>query len=82
MTHIYIPKSSDMWCIHHYGSTEVNMHLDFLGPLMSIQIRAKNEWIFVNLNANLIDLTGKPISFVIVGLIIIINIINIISNDH
>ena len=36
MTHIYIPKSSDMWCIHHYGSTEVNMHLDFLGPLMII----------------------------------------------
>ena len=33
MTHIYIPKSSDTWCIHHYGSTEVNMHLDFLGPL-------------------------------------------------
>ena len=33
MTHIYIPKSSDMWCIHHYGSTEVNMHLDFQGPL-------------------------------------------------
>ena len=33
MTHIYIPKLSDMWCIHHYGSTEVNMHLDFLGPL-------------------------------------------------
>ena len=36
MTHIYIPKSSDMWCIHHYGSTEVNMHLDFLGPLRNI----------------------------------------------
>ena len=33
MTHIYIAKSSDMWCIHHYGLTEVNMHLDFLGPL-------------------------------------------------
>ena len=36
MTHIYIPKSSDMWCIHHYGSTEVNMHLDFLGPLKTL----------------------------------------------
>ena len=38
MTHIYIPKSSDMWCIHHYGSTEVNMHLDFYGPLSRILI--------------------------------------------
>ena len=37
MTHIYIPKSSDMWCIHHYGSTEVNTHLDFLGPLSSFR---------------------------------------------
>ena len=35
MTHIYIPKSSDMWCIHHYGSTEVNMHLDFLGTVQN-----------------------------------------------
>ena len=24
-----------MWCIHQYRSTEVNMHLDFTGPLNS-----------------------------------------------
>ena len=48
MTHIYIPKSSDMWCIHHYGSTEVNMHLDFLGPLRGgpvVGYRALQQWI-------------------------------------
>ena len=38
MTHIYIPKSSDMWCIHYHGSTEVNMHLDFLGPLTILSL--------------------------------------------
>ena len=32
-----------MWCIHHYGSTEVNMHLDFLGPLMILPLRNWNN---------------------------------------
>ena len=35
MTHIYIPKSSDMWCIHHYGSTDCQHAFGFQGPLKS-----------------------------------------------
>ena len=49
MTHIYIPKSSDMWCIHHYGSTEVNMHLDFLGPVTyNMRERSKSSCILIS----------------------------------